>query len=43
MLQYRTNAGARRKPALSQYGKLTIDQVRIMVQERLVEVLKGST
>ncbi|WP_330999998.1 integrase arm-type DNA-binding domain-containing protein [Pseudothauera nasutitermitis] len=28
MLQYRTNAGERRKPALGQYGELTVDQAR---------------
>ena len=26
MLQYRTNAGERRKPALGQFGELTVDQ-----------------
>lgn len=33
MLQYRTNAGERRKPALGQYGELTVDQARTMAQE----------
>ncbi len=27
MLQYRTNAGERRKPALGQYGELTVEQM----------------
>ena len=29
MLQYRTNAGERRKPALGLFGELTVEQVRI--------------
>src|SRR3546814_8763250 len=37
MLQYRTNAGERRKPALGQYGELTVDQARTMAQERSEE------
>lgn len=41
MLQYRTNAGERRKPALGQYGELTVDQARTMTQEWLAEVRKG--
>lgn len=41
MLQYRTNAGERRKPALGQYGELTVDQARTMAQEWLAEVRKG--
>lgn len=32
MLQYRTNAGERRKPALGQYGELTVEQARVMAQ-----------
>ena len=35
MLQYRTNAGERRKPALGQYGELTVEQARVMAQEWL--------
>lgn len=41
MLQYRTNAGERRKPALGQYGELTVDQARTMAQEWLAEVRRG--
>jgi len=41
MLQYPTNAGERRKPALGQYGELTVDQVCTMAQEWLAEVRKG--
>src|SRR3546814_17720336 len=37
MLQYRTNAGERRKPALGQYGELTVVQARTMAQEWLAE------
>lgn len=41
MLQYRTNAGERRKPALGQYGELTVEQARSLAQEWLAEVRKG--
>lgn len=41
MLQYRTNAGERRKPALGQYGELTVEQARVMAQEWLAEVRRG--
>jgi hypothetical protein len=41
MLQYRTNAGERRKLALGQYGELTVDQARTMAQEWLADVHKG--
>ena len=41
MLQYRTNAGERRKSALGQFGELTVEQARFMAQEWLAEVRKG--
>ncbi|WP_400564434.1 tyrosine-type recombinase/integrase [Pseudomonas aeruginosa] len=41
MLQYRTNAGERRKPALGQYGELTVDQARSLAQEWLAQVRRG--
>ena len=41
MLQYRTNAGERRKPALGQLGELTVEQARFMARESLAEVRKG--
>ncbi|WP_425222009.1 tyrosine-type recombinase/integrase [Pseudomonas sp.] len=41
MLQYRTNAGERRKPALGQYGELTVEQARSLAQEWLAEVRRG--
>jgi len=41
MLQYRTNAGERRKPALGQFGELTVEQARIMAQAWLAEVRQG--
>ncbi|MFM5701045.1 tyrosine-type recombinase/integrase [Aeromonas caviae] len=41
MLQYRTNAGVRRKPALGQFGELTVEQARVMAQEWLAEVRRG--
>lgn len=41
MLQYRTNVGERRKPALGQCGELTVEQARVMAQEWLAEVRRG--
>ncbi|HBP5741384.1 TPA: DUF4102 domain-containing protein [Pseudomonas aeruginosa] len=41
MLQYRTNAGERRKPALGQYGELTVEQARSLAQEWLGQVRRG--
>src|SRR3546814_15485323 len=41
MLQYRTNAGERRKPALGQYGVLTVEQARSLAQEWLAQVRRG--
>jgi len=41
MLQYRTNAGERRKPALGQFGELTVEQARILAQGWLAEVRQG--
>jgi len=41
MLQYRTNAGERRKPALGQFGELTVEQARLMAQDWLAEVRRG--
>lgn len=41
MLQYRTNAGERRKPALGLYGKLTVEQARSLAQNWLSEVRRG--
>lgn len=41
MLQYRTNAGERRKPAIGLYGELTVEQARALAQSWLAEVRKG--
>ena len=41
MVQYRTNAGERRKPALGLYGELTVEQARSLAQEWLAEVRRG--
>lgn len=41
MLQYCTNAGKRRKPALGLYGELTVDQARSLAQEWMAEVRRG--
>lgn len=40
MLQYRTNAGERRKPALGLYGELTVEQARALAREWIAEVLR---
>ena len=41
MLQYRTNAGERRKPALGLFGELTVEQARSLAQEWLAQVRRG--
>ena len=43
MLQYRTNAGERRKPALGLYGELTVEQARSLAQEWLAQVRRAAT
>jgi hypothetical protein len=41
MLQYRTNSGERRKPALGLYGELRVEQARALAQEWLAQVRRG--
>ena len=41
MLQYRTNTGERRKPALGLFGELTVDQARLMAQDWLADLPVG--
>ncbi|CAJ0797185.1 tyrosine-type recombinase/integrase [Ralstonia holmesii] len=41
MLQYRTNSGVRRKPALGQFGELTVEQARLLSQDWLAEIRRG--
>lgn len=41
MLQYRTNAGDRRKPSLGLFGELTVEQARSKAQNWLAEVRQG--
>jgi len=41
MLQYRTNAGERRKPALELFGELTVEQACSLAQEWLAQVRRG--
>lgn len=41
MLQYRTNAGERRKPALGLLGELTVEQARSLAQDWLAEIRRG--
>jgi len=41
MIQYRTNAGVRRKPALGQVGEVTVEQARRIAQDWLAEVRQG--
>eukprot|EP01137_Pigoraptor_chileana_P009207 Opistho-2@57123 len=42
MVQYRTNAGERRKPAIGLFGELTVEQARSIAQDWLAEVRRGS-
>src|SRR5687768_14904911 len=42
MLQYRTNCGERRKPAIGRFGELTVDQARSIAQDWLADVRKGN-
>lgn len=42
MLQYRTNAGVRRKPAIERFGELTVEQARSIAQDWLAEVRRGN-
>lgn len=41
MLQYRTNVGERRKPALGLLGELTVEQARSLAQDWLAEIRRG--
>ncbi|MGE0596156.1 MAG: tyrosine-type recombinase/integrase [Hyphomonadaceae bacterium] len=41
MLQYRTNAGQRRKPAIGKFGEITVEQARAIAQDWLADVRKG--
>jgi integrase len=41
MVQYRTNTGERRKPAIGRFGELTVEQARSIAQDWLADVRKG--
>jgi integrase len=41
MVQYRTNSGDRRKPAIGRFGELTVEQARRIAQDWLADVRKG--
>jgi hypothetical protein len=41
MVQYRTNTGERRKPAIGRFGELTVEQARTIAQDWLADVRKG--
>ncbi len=41
MLQYRTNSGARRKPAIGRFGELTVEQARSIARDWLADVRRG--
>lgn len=41
MIQYRTNAGERRKPSLGLFGELSVEQARALAQDWLAEVRRG--
>jgi len=40
-LQYRTNAGERRKPTVGRFGELTVDQAREIARDWLADIRKG--
>ncbi len=40
-LQYRTNAGERRKPTIGRFGELTVDQAREIARDWLADIRKG--
>ncbi|ODT06514.1 MAG: integrase [Mesorhizobium sp. SCN 65-20] len=42
MLQYQTNSGIRRKPAIGRFGELTVEQARKIAQDWLAEVRQGN-
>ena len=41
MIQYRTNSGERRKPAIGRFGELTVEQARRIAQDWLADVRHG--
>ena len=41
MVQYRTNTGKRRKPAIGRFGEVTVEQARAIAQDWLADVRKG--
>ncbi|MGL4576660.1 MAG: tyrosine-type recombinase/integrase, partial [Burkholderiaceae bacterium] len=41
MIQYRTNAGERRKPSLGLFGELSVEQGRALAKDWLAEVRRG--
>ncbi len=41
MVQYRTNAGERRKPAIGRFGELTVEQARSIAKDWLADVRTG--
>lgn len=41
MVQYRSNAGERRKPAIGRFGELTVEQARGIAKDWLADVRKG--
>ena len=42
MLQYQTNSGVRRKPAIGRFGELTVEQARKIAQDWLADVRQGN-
>lgn len=41
MLNYRTNAGMRRKPSIGRFGELTVEQARDIAKDWLADVRRG--
>lgn len=42
MIQYRTNFGDRRKPAIGRFGELTVEQARAIARDWLADVRRGN-
>jgi hypothetical protein len=42
MVQYRANAGVRRKPAIGRFGELTVEQARSIARNWLADVRMGN-
>lgn len=41
MVQYRTNAGLKRKPSIGRFGELSVEQARMIASDLMAEVRRG--